>query len=128
VNGDGACDVLDVQAVTAALLHAPNTAKADINRDGGVNLLDLQRAVAAASNLPGAQEAPESSPQEPVLLQAQVDAPVVKPQLCGVLPVAAPGAPVARAATVARELDSLPTPAEERFMLQLTPHAPPLPA
>ena len=43
MNGDGATNAVDLQAVINAILSANSAASHDINRDGVVNVLDLQR-------------------------------------------------------------------------------------
>lgn len=127
VNGDGACDILDVQAVTAALLSVDACGAADVNCDGCVNLLDLQQTVATASGSPGAQQAP-SQPSDGgiALLVAVVDAPAPKLGPMTLSPLAVLPAPGPLAAGPSHECPFRPSPNTERLLLGLTPHAPPL--
>jgi hypothetical protein len=126
VNGDGACDVLDVQAVTAALLVLTGPRNADVNDDGCVDLLDLQRTVAAASGIPGAQESTSTPSDEIALLVGTVDVTTPNPPVMSILPMAAPVDSVGSAIHANHKFAFSPSPTKERFLLQLTPHAPPL--
>lgn len=54
LNRDGACNILDVQAMVAQALGAlERTGEADIDEDGTVNILDVQNAIVTALGVGG---------------------------------------------------------------------------
>ena len=126
-NGDGVVDIRDVQNAVTQVLHGSSPdRRADVNADGRVDVLDLQRILAQATQA----EAPErDSPTEP---KPKSTAPlgryVPTPPLlsCTIAPESEHGEQ--GRATRWDRLDAPVTisPRTERFLLMLTPHAPPL--
>ena len=125
-NGDRAVDVLDVQRVIAAVLRDGGHPGNDVNGDGRVDVLDFQCIVQAARSH---DEAPSRQEPEPARRHAP-------PR-----PIRFEGMALARDAATAPcaddsdarwrctgvcECDVKSGPREGRYLLGLTPHAPPV--
>ncbi len=123
-NGDSTVDVLDVQRVVAAVLRDGGTPDDDVNGDGRVDVLDFQCIVQAANT----QDAPSPALPQPT----RGDTAPRPPRVEGMATARAPAAILLTDDSDARwrcagasECDVKSGPKEGRYLLGLTPHAPP---
>ena len=126
-NGDQQINVLDVQTVVSHVLSGPpGAAPSDVNGDGRVDVLDLQRILAQAAHAdrPNPKPPNHGRPDATVPVRPEVPAPLAL-ALCVVSPLETEQA-AACSRRCGHERPVAIAAQTERYLLNLTPHAPPL--
>jgi len=132
LNGDASVDVLDLQRLVSTAL-APSALAGDVNGDGRVDILDLQAALGDRPELPGRPSVDRPAAALQAVTPPRTPVPTVQQQYQAgpVLPAARRCPPEQAAAgyvasAVARwEPEAPPGTAGWRYLLGVSPHAPP---
>ena len=123
VNGDRRVDVRDIQRIIAGVLTPESGAAGDVNGDGRIDVLDLHQALCHASRPPGpGDRLPEDPAPDGCCFSYQsVWAAAVEARLDETF-----ADTTAAALPRVSHADRTPMPAKTgRYLLQLTPNAPP---
>lgn len=129
LNGDARIDVLDLQSLTAALLEGGGRTEADLNGDGRVDVLDYQRALAQrVEEEPGGLPEIPNRPDSKGIMPPPLRLDGAQPSFDRIVARLAPVQTSLPLLSGRREANTAACPQIQRYLFNLTPHAPPFAA